>query len=286
MIDSGDKCLAAIYHAAQKPLHGHAIGCLILVGGPQYRVGAHRQYVALARGLARRGIGVLRFDYQGMGDSEGTLDAIENRGDDIAAAASALCERLGPGAKIFPWGLCEGASAIFMHHQRINNMAGAIIANPWVGDARVEAQVRWRHYYLGRLNYRYMMRRLKSGSLVGSNFFENAKGLLRGVEYFDDDSYSPGLADLPHDMVNMLGRNKPVLYLASTDDRERETFDYALKTDARWKPAQNAKLFIRRDIVGADHTFSDYAAKQSVEALTFEFIDQQTRPIGSLAPAA
>ena len=46
-------------------------GVLIVTGGPQYRAGSHRQFVLLARFLAARGMAVLRFDYRGMGDSEG-----------------------------------------------------------------------------------------------------------------------------------------------------------------------------------------------------------------------
>ena len=37
-------------------------GVLVVVGGPQYRVGSHRQFVLLARALAAAGIPVLRFD--------------------------------------------------------------------------------------------------------------------------------------------------------------------------------------------------------------------------------
>ncbi|MEO0410301.1 MAG: hydrolase 1, exosortase A system-associated [Pseudomonadota bacterium] len=286
MIDTQEARLAAVYHAPQKDHYGLKLGCIILVGGPQYRVGAHRQYVALARGLAKRGVGVLRFDYQGMGDSTGTLQAMEDRGADIEAASNALSERLGRNAKIFPWGLCEGASAIFMHNHRIVNMAGAIIANPWVGDARIEAQVRWRHYYLGRLNLSYMKNRIQSRPLFGGNFFKNAKGFLRGVEYFDQDPYSPALTNLPDDMAYLLARNRPILYIASTDDRERETFDYALSSEPRWKQAHNKSILIRKELTGADHTFSTARAKQKVEDVTFNFIDEQTRPIGALAPAA
>jgi len=46
-------------------------GVLIVVGGPQYRVGSHRQFVMLARFLADHGVPCMRFDYRGMGDVSG-----------------------------------------------------------------------------------------------------------------------------------------------------------------------------------------------------------------------
>jgi alpha/beta superfamily hydrolase len=46
---------------------------LVIVGGPQYRAGSHRQFTLLARSLAEQGFAVLRFDYRGMGDSTGAM---------------------------------------------------------------------------------------------------------------------------------------------------------------------------------------------------------------------
>jgi len=42
-------------------------GVMIVVGGPQYRVGSHRQFLLLSRRLAAQGYAVWRFDYRGMG---------------------------------------------------------------------------------------------------------------------------------------------------------------------------------------------------------------------------
>jgi alpha/beta superfamily hydrolase len=49
------------------------VGVIILVGGPQYRVGGHRQNVQLARRLSEAGYVTLRFDYRGTGDSRDKL---------------------------------------------------------------------------------------------------------------------------------------------------------------------------------------------------------------------
>src|SRR5690349_17225321 len=66
------------------------IGVLIVVGGPQYRVGSHRQFVHLARRLAEHGFTAMRFDVRGMGDSEGSHPGYEAIHSDIAAAIAAF----------------------------------------------------------------------------------------------------------------------------------------------------------------------------------------------------
>ena len=79
-----------------------------MVGGPQYRVGSHRQFVLLARDLAADGFPVFRFDYRGMGDSEGEFRGFEHVEDDIAAAVEAF-RSASPGLReIVLWGLCDG----------------------------------------------------------------------------------------------------------------------------------------------------------------------------------
>ena len=92
-------------------LPGHAAsgarGVLVVVGGPQYRAGSHRQFTLLARDLAQDGVPVLRFDYRGMGDSEGTIRPFDDVEDDLRAAIDAFMAA-SPGLReVVLWGLCE-----------------------------------------------------------------------------------------------------------------------------------------------------------------------------------
>ena len=60
---------STMWAIASHPPRGVAtlpIAVLVVVGGPQYRVGSHRQFVSLARALARQGMTTVRFDYRGM----------------------------------------------------------------------------------------------------------------------------------------------------------------------------------------------------------------------------
>jgi hypothetical protein len=65
-------------------------GVLIVVGGPQYRVGSHRQFALLANRLAGQGTPVMRFDYRGMGDSSGESRDFEQVSPDLRAAVDAF----------------------------------------------------------------------------------------------------------------------------------------------------------------------------------------------------
>src|SRR5450759_3426358 len=90
-------------------------GVVVIVGGPQYRVGSHRQFVLLSRALATAGYGVLRFDYRGMGDSTGAQRDFEAVSADIASAIDTLRQRLPSVKYIALWGLCDAAAAALLY---------------------------------------------------------------------------------------------------------------------------------------------------------------------------
>src|SRR5436190_1422083 len=104
---------------------------VIVVGGPQYRVGSHRQFVLLARALARGGVPALRFDYRGMGDSEGERRDFESVAPDLRAAVDALCVACPATRRVVAWGLCDGASAVLMFAAGDARSQGIAAAHPW-----------------------------------------------------------------------------------------------------------------------------------------------------------
>jgi len=83
VFDCQGEQLIGIIHQGESEIR---IGVLIVVGGPQYRVGSHRQFLLLARALALHGTPVMRFDVRGMGDSGGEQRFFDQLDDDIRAA--------------------------------------------------------------------------------------------------------------------------------------------------------------------------------------------------------
>ena len=74
--DCDGERLVGVVAVPERPV---PVGVLIVVGGPQYRAGSHRQFVHLARRLAGAGIAAMRFDYRGMGDASGDARSIRGR---------------------------------------------------------------------------------------------------------------------------------------------------------------------------------------------------------------
>jgi len=106
-------------------------GLLIVSGGNEIRIGAHRGMALLAQGLAAEGIPVFRFDRRGIGDSTGENRGYTSSAPDIAAAAAAFREHAPHVRELVAFGNCDAATALvlFGREARIDRL---ILANPWV----------------------------------------------------------------------------------------------------------------------------------------------------------
>lgn len=121
--------LAAVLHL---PDSCRNTGVVIVVGGPQYRVGSHRQFLLLARSLAAAHFAVLRFDYRGMGDSNGNLVGFEHIATDIRTAVDAIIQRVPSVTRVVLWGLCDGATAASLYATSDPRVVGLALLNPWI----------------------------------------------------------------------------------------------------------------------------------------------------------
>ncbi len=157
-----DAWLVGVLHRSASPA---ARGVLLVVGGPQTRVGSHRQFTLLARALAAAGVPVMRFDYRGMGDSGGTLVGFEGIAPDLDAALACFVERVTELREVVLWGLCDAASAALLHAPAHPAVAGMVLLNPWVTEGQAGAAVLLRHYYLRRALSGDFWRRLARGQV-------------------------------------------------------------------------------------------------------------------------
>jgi exosortase A-associated hydrolase 1 len=128
-------------------------GLLIVSGGNEVRIGAHRGMAKLARDISAEGFAVFRYDRRGIGDSEGENGGFEKSEADIAAAIRAFKAECPHLDRIIAFGNCDAATALRLHLEGNAEVSTLILANPWVleesADAPSPAVVR--AYYWARL---------------------------------------------------------------------------------------------------------------------------------------
>ena len=107
-------------------------GLLIVSGGNEIRIGAHRGMAMLAQGIAQAGYPVLRFDRRGIGDSTGSNRGFRSSGPDIAAAIAAFLEAQPQIERMVAFGNCDAASALALFEGAPVDML--LLANPWIGE--------------------------------------------------------------------------------------------------------------------------------------------------------
>lgn len=104
-------------------------GLLIVSGGNEIRIGAHRGMARLAQAVAANGHPVLRFDRRGIGDSEGENAGFARSADDIEAALAAFRKASPAMTRVVAFGNCDAATALILHDTEIDAL---VLANPWL----------------------------------------------------------------------------------------------------------------------------------------------------------
>ena len=231
--------LVGIIDVPERPLPR---GVLVITGGPQYRVGSHRQFTLLARLMAQRGIPVMRFDRRGMGDSEGEPRSFEHIDDDIGAAMKEFFAQMPEMKEVVIWGLCDAATAAAFYAGADPRVRGLVLLNPWVRTPEGAARAMLRHYYLARLREVAFWKKVASGGL---DFTASAAALRQNMRLAASERRSL----LPQRVIRSLAAfDGHVMVVLSGDDLTASEFAELM--------ARNNVRAKRVDIGDANHTFS------------------------------
>lgn len=251
------------------------VGVVVVVGGPQYRIGSHRQFLLLARRLAQHGIPVMRFDYRGMGDSSGALQSFEHIEPDIAAAIGAFTAACPSLSKIVLWGLCDAASAnlLYWHSTEDSRVAGMVLLNPWIMSEAAYAQSKIKDYYLRRFMTRDFWLKLARGKVDMAGALRSITGFIRAARGGSDSSDSHADIDYRHRMRLAVGKFAgPILVVFSGADLTAKAFREQTRAEPAWHGLIERPNVEQHELPHADHTFSTSAWRQDVEALTLDWL--------------
>ncbi|HEX8874823.1 MAG TPA: hydrolase 1, exosortase A system-associated [Nitrosospira sp.] len=271
-----------LYGILTLPAQPASKGVLILVGGPQYRVGSHRQFTLLARSLATHGIPALRFDFRGMGDSEGKPRTFEAVGDDLRCAIDKFLAEAPSVSELVIWGLCDAASASIFYAYQDQRVSGLVLLNPWVRTDTGSAKAYLKHYYTSRLFEREFWSKIWHGTfsfstaarsfleLVGKGFGASNEDFTGSVSGKNRNSCN---VPLPERMFQELSRFKgKVLLILSGNDLTAREFSDLVNSSHGWQKLLTAPHVSCLNLPEANHTFSRREWRDQVAAWTKEWI--------------
>lgn len=272
----GDAELVGVLALPHEP--AGSVGVLVVVGGPQYRVGSHRQFLQLSRRLAAAGVPVMRFDYRGMGDAGGEVVDFEHIGPDIEAAIEAFMRAVPSVRHLVLWGLCDGASAAAMYLPNDDRVAGVVLLNPWVRTAASQERAEVTHYYARRfLDPAFWRKLLRGGVAVGpatSDFAAKVWRVMRSRRSPSERTASAAAAtDFRDRMSSALAafQGRSLVLLSGRDLVAAEFRDYLRQTPSLRAWFEDPRT-TRIDFPQADHTFSGGEQKRAVEDATLSWL--------------
>lgn len=263
------------------PAQPSARGVLIIVGGPQYRAGSHRQFVLLARHFAAAGYPTLRFDYRGMGDGDGEARNFLDIEADIRSAIAAFKNRLPELSHIVLLGLCDAASAALLYAHQDSSVKGLILLNPWVRSAVGQAGAYVKHYYARRVLSGEFWEKLLRGRLqVLQSVKEFARHFVTSLQRravsesvttpndrsFSDDNYIEGMYQGLRAFPG-----KTLLVLSGQDLTAKEFQDLTSRSRGWQRLLQSPRTKVT-PFAEADHTFSSAPWQNELAAVSANWL--------------
>ncbi|KQV79067.1 hypothetical protein ASD15_20600 [Massilia sp. Root351] len=290
--DCGGDCLFGVASVPARPAER---GVVVVVGGPQYRGGSHRQFTLLARHLAAQGIAVLRFDYRGMGDAEGEQRDFEMVGEDLRCAIDRFQASVPAVREVVLWGLCDGASAALFYAAHDARVQGVVLLNPWVRTEGGLAKATLKHYYRDRLLQPALWKKIFTGQFNYGAALRSFTGLLGAASGKAAPAEptaapsapaapsisaapvpriaDPDLPPLPGRMHDSLAAFQgKVLLILSGADLTAQEFRDAVQASRPWQQLLAAPRVTRYELAQADHTFSRRAWRDQVADWTGEWM--------------
>lgn len=275
------------------PEHVRTRGLLVIVaGGPQYRGGVCRMQVALSRVLASSGTPVMRFDYRGLGDSEGQFKGFTAVTADIQAALATYLKAVPGMREVVLWGGCDAASASMINGWKFPEITGLVLGNPWVHAQETGDLVAVKHFRsrMGDADFWRKVLRLQYNPLPAAMTLLRAAWHRVSLRLGREPTARANTLDdpsLPFQRRMMFGLSRfrgDVLMLMSGRSLVSKEFDELVAAQAGWQEAMRApRHLVRYEIADADQAFSTVEARLEVNRTILSWMHD---PTGDLRPNA
>lgn len=246
------------------------LGVIMVNGGAQYRAGAHRLFVQLARHLTTQGHAVLRFDFPGQGDSPGDAVGFEDTAPYISAAIDAV-HQLHPSLQHTALlGLCDGASASLLYIQATNDprVTHLVLLNPWVHSEATHARTQLKHYYRRRLLMPDFWKKLVSGGVGLRALRDLGSQARRALAQKRDTHRSLTFQDRMASAWHAFGGH--LCLLLSDSDLTAQEFREYVGSRPRWRRWERHPNMTWNVLSHSDHTFSHPDAQQLLQSQVSE----------------
>ena len=274
---SNQKKHYGILHIPDK-VENPSVVVVLLTGGPQVRTGAHRIYVQLSRFLSENNWASFRFDFEGMGDSEGEFVGFQHAGPSISAAISFLSKRFKEKPDFIIWSLCDGATASALYAARHkDDIIGQILCNPLAITEEGLARSTMKHYYGKRIFTKDFLRKVFSLELDLRDSAKSLWAVFKGIQIFNnnDKSVSEMGSNLSDKVITSLHIfSGPIRIVLSNEDIVASNFQDEIRRNRSLKNDYKRNKIINYLIDGADHTFVDPLAKRQMFEITLQAVNE------------
>lgn len=289
----GSRLVGMVHRPAQPRERGLLI---IVAGGPQYRGGLARIQVRLARRLAAAGVPVMRFDYRGLGDSEGQFRGFRQVEADIAAALQTFMAQVAGMREVALWGGCDASSASLINGWKFPQIKGLLLGNPWVHSEETSDKVAVAHFRQRLRDVDFWLKLLRGGynplPALGTLLRTLLKPVRRifgtgaapAAEAARDDVTLPFQARMRLGMARFRG---DVLLVMSGRSLVSKEFDQLITQSPAWQQAlASPSRIMRVELPDADQAYSTITSQGEVIDLVTQWMCEPDRVQGHSGAAA
>jgi uncharacterized protein len=224
---------------------------------------------------------VIRYDYRGMGDSEGNAITFEESEPDLAITIDTFFRNVPQITGVVLFGLCDAASTALIYAHQDSRIIGLILLNPWVRTEVGEAKAYVKHYYFKRFKDAEFWRKLFAGKFEYTESLKSLKDNITTAFGFAKIQRTTGgiVAEykqgtpfplrMRYGLEHFEGR---VLLILSGKDLTAAEFKDAVNSSRIWRKLLERRSVTRHDLKEANHTFSrqewrDQVAKWCIDWL-------------------